>query len=261
MATATPLQLKNDLTIIYITSMYPSICEMQNVDYVFPFKNLWPWTPPTWEILFSLDESYLIFVLQNWRKDKLGKAYNQIYYLLQNLLPHSRNMRHLNSLRTIIRHEWSWRSKYLFTFADQGNTFSLQACTQMFTSAYTDCSNGINKAYSDCKSTLDSIPVIGRRKRDVEVAMERLLRQENLFTALQKFRDIHIKGINPIKGTSNQTDVPLEEEDVARFWEWYIEKGDRRYDSSLNEDVLAIRNVTGMAEGIFENDIHFPHHR
>ena len=131
----------------------------------------------------------------------------------------------------------------------------------MFTSAYTDCSNGINKAYSDCKSTLDSIPVIGRRKRDVEVAMERLLRQENLFTALQKFRDIHIKGINPMKGTSNQTDLPLEEEDVARFWEWYIEKGGRKYDSSLNEDVLAISNFTGMVQESLVDDIHSPHHR
>ena len=152
----------------------------------------------------------------------------------------------------------------LYTFADKGNTSLLQACTQMFTGAYKDCSNGINGAYSDCKSTLNKIPVVGRRKRDVEVAIERLLRQENLFTALHKFRDIHIKEISPMKSStkaSNQTYVQLEEEDVARFWELHIEKGGRKYDSSLNEDVLAISNVTEVAVENFAGDIDSFQHR
>ena len=59
----------------------------------------------------------------------------------------------------------------------------------------------------------------------------------------------------------NQTNVPLEEEDVLRFWEWYIAKGGRKYDSTLNENVLAISNVTEVAAENFADDIESPYHR
>ena len=104
----------------------------------------------------------------------------------------------------------------------------------MFTSGYNACSDKIKSANEACKSAFDNIPsnpVSGRRKRkrDIEDITEGRPEHEHFFASLKTYKDDHNYRAKPTRdlsgtltGRRNQLDVSLDEDELTRIVDWYI---------------------------------------